>query len=540
MKIDKLKKFFSKNDIKQIIPLLLLMVASSSMELISVLSVGPLVELLLSDRQYIEIGQTYQISRFGYLVSYLIILATSLILALFTVRSLSIYSARFGMKLSDNFFAAYLKNSRAAQELSKAYILKQVMTETQRFTGQIVIPFLQAASKLLTVSLLLILLLTLNFAATVVLLSLIIIFYGLLLRMIAPRITANGFLESTAIEQRIRVFNSFLGARTYSFLYVDRDKITSTLFPHSNKFSSAQSSNLFLTQVPRYAIETSIFVGSALFLYVMKPTVAEASVISIYIFSFLKLLPGLQQIYYAYITFRANKASFVLLNDSALEAEDYGTDTVKFTSKLEFKALKYAGLSENNCDGITLTVNKGDKIIIKGPSGCGKSSLLKVILGLVKEHEGCIKFDDQISTIDKRLNYAKERITYVEQFPAFYDASLNEVMGLSTNKDIEKLRFLMKKLELHDRFEYYLQNLNTELAFEELNLSGGEVQKLAFCRALLTKSDILLLDEPFSALDAKSADTIDCLIRESTRTFIIISHTEITGENVYRFYQFQI
>ena len=78
MKIDKLKKFFSKNDIKQIIPLLLIMVASSSMELISVLSVGPLVELLLSDRQYIEIGQTYQISRFGYLVSYLIILATSL------------------------------------------------------------------------------------------------------------------------------------------------------------------------------------------------------------------------------------------------------------------------------------------------------------------------------------------------------------------------------------------------------------------------------------------------------------------------------
>jgi ATP-binding cassette, subfamily B, bacterial PglK len=540
MKIDKLKKFFSKNDVKKIIPLLLIMVVSSSVELISVLAVGPLVELLLSDKPYLKIGQTYQISRFGYLVSYLIVLTTSLILSLFTVRSLSIYSARFGMKLSDTFFAAYLKNSRAAHELSTAHILKQVMTETQRFTGQIVIPFLQAASKLLTVLLLLILLLVLNFAATVVLLPLIIIIYGLLLKMIGPRITANGFLESTATEQRIRVFNSFLGARTYSFLYVDRDKITSTLLPHSNKFSSAQSSNLFLTQVPRYAIETSIFVGSALFLYAMEPTVAEASVISIYIFSFLKLLPGLQQIYYSYITFKANKASFVLLNDAVLEAEDYGTDTEQFRSKLEFKALKYAGLSETNSDGITLTVNKGDKIILKGPSGCGKSSLLKVILGLAKEHEGSIKFDGQISTIDRRLNYAKERISYVEQFPAFYDGSLIEVMGLSTTKDIEKLISLMQKLELHNRFEYYLQNLNTELAFEALNLSGGEVQKLAFCRALLTKSDILLLDEPFSALDAKSANTVNDLIRESTRTFIIVSHTEVTGENEYRLYQFQI
>lgn len=539
LKLAQLKNFFDKRDIIGLVRVLTFMIVASILELLSVVTIGPLFGLLLSQEQYYAVSDEFKIGRLEYLVAYIGLLMVSFSSSLVTMKSLANYSANFGMKLSDKFFTSYIKNTRSALMLSKSFILKQVTTETQRFTGQIVIPSLQALSKLFTVIFLVGLLFVLNPIITLFIFLVIIGTYGGLVNIIGPRVTHNGFQESEATEQRLRVFNTFLEARVYSYIYVTRDKIHSALKIHSNTYARAQSSNLFLTQVPRFSIEMIIFIGMPVSIYLIQPSATEASKISIYLFSLFKLLPGLQQIYYSYLTFKANKASFVLLNDEVIEPEDYGFNTCEFTSSLKVNHLKYDGLSQRINSGISFEIRPGQKLIIKGPSGYGKTSLLKVILGLNIENSGEIQFDRISKNANSRLNYARSNMAYLEQFPVFYDASLRETLGIKHQSDLERAKVLLARLSLIEIFEKFCTNLGEEINFEKLNLSGGELQRLALCRALMSESDIFLLDEPFSALDNASIEMVHRLICESSRTFIIVSHIDIDHKDVFTVLDFK-
>jgi ABC-type multidrug transport system fused ATPase/permease subunit len=523
--------FFDRNDVKSFIFLLILMIVASSFELLTVISIGPLIELLLSENEALEVFGDNTLTRPNYLVLFIILLGISATCTMLTMKRLAKFSANFGMNLSDRIFTAYIKNNRASILLAKSFVLKQVTAETQRFTGQIIIPALQAFSKLFTVVFLVALLLVLNFYLTIALFIVILTLYGLLIRVIGPKITRNGFDESDASEQRLRVFNSFLDAKIYSFLYVDDIEIKNSLANHSNKYSQSQSSNLFLTQIPRFTIETFIFLGMPLIIYLAEPSSSEAGEISIYLFSFLKMLPGLQQIYYSYVAFKANRASLDFLCDPRIMREDNGCEHPIFSSQLQLFEVKYDGLSSEVKDGISFNLHKGQKILLNGPSGCGKSSLLKVIMGLRTETQGHIKFDGQVSDSNSRLNYARNNVAYLEQFPVFHDASLLETMRIKSQSDFDVANSLMQNLNLTSALGKYINKPEHEINFEKLNLSGGELQRLAFCRALMSDAEIFLLDEPFSALDQASINKVFGMITKSCKTFIIVSHIEVENSD---------
>jgi NitT/TauT family transport system ATP-binding protein len=172
---------------------------------------------------------------------------------------------------------------------------------------------------------------------------------------------------------------------------------------------------------------------------------------------------------------------------------------------------------------ISLSAYKNEFVALTGPSGCGKSTLLRIIAGLIKPSSGDAKFKGQAIT-EPRHELAMVFQTFV-LLP--WKTSLeNVVFGLSSRTDLDdeiKRKVSMQALE------------NAGLSgFENVypaELSGGMKQRVGIARALALQPQVLLMDEPFSALDNLTADRLrreiySLLINPSSsiQTVIMVSH----------------
>lgn len=168
---------------------------------------------------------------------------------------------------------------------------------------------------------------------------------------------------------------------------------------------------------------------------------------------------------------------------------------------------------------ISFTINKGEFVAIVGPSGCGKSTLLSIIAGLFQPEEGSVVFTDQSDHVDHSLIGYMLQHDHLFEWRSVYQ---NAVLGLEIQKkmspeNIDNVLTLMKDYDLY-RFKDQKPS----------ELSGGMKQRAALIRTLALNPSMLLLDEPFSALDYQtrllvSAD-ICRIIRESHKTALLITH----------------
>jgi NitT/TauT family transport system ATP-binding protein len=185
---------------------------------------------------------------------------------------------------------------------------------------------------------------------------------------------------------------------------------------------------------------------------------------------------------------------------------------------------------------ISMSAFENEFVALTGPSGCGKSTLLRIIAGLIRASSGTVKFEDQVIT-GPRHELAMIFQTFV-LLP--WKTSLDNVMfGLSSRTDMsdeEKRKVSTDALA------------NAGLAgFENVypsELSGGMKQRVGIARALALQPQVLLMDEPFSALDNLTADRLrreiyGLLINPSStiKTVIMVSHNveeiiELSDRNV--------
>ena len=183
----------------------------------------------------------------------------------------------------------------------------------------------------------------------------------------------------------------------------------------------------------------------------------------------------------------------------------------KYHSKGETTAIK----------NLTLSVKEGEYLAIVGPSGCGKSTLLSILSGIEKKSSGSII-----------LHKDNIKFGYMLQEDCLFtwlNILENCLLGLKIKKEItkENKEYVIKLLNdygLHD-FIYSYPN----------SLSGGMRQRVALIRTLAIKPDILLLDEPFSALDYQTrlalSDDVYKMIKDNQKTVIMITHD--IAESIY-------
>ncbi|MDB1955885.1 ABC transporter ATP-binding protein [Clostridium tertium] len=170
-------------------------------------------------------------------------------------------------------------------------------------------------------------------------------------------------------------------------------------------------------------------------------------------------------------------------------------------------------------ENVNFSIEKGEFVSIIGPSGCGKSTLLNIISGLLKPSDGKIIY------IDKDINNRLDKMGYMFQKDYLFkwlSVRSNVLLGLKI-KGLDNEENIQRADKLLDN--YQLSKFENHKPAE---LSGGMRQRVALIRTLALNPDVLLLDEPFSALDyqtrLKVCDDVKSIIKREGKTAIMVTH----------------
>ena len=179
-------------------------------------------------------------------------------------------------------------------------------------------------------------------------------------------------------------------------------------------------------------------------------------------------------------------------------------------------------------EDIDIEINDGEFIAIMGPSGAGKSTLLNILSTIERPTSGSVKYDGKevFNMKNKEISkFRKDNIGFI-----FQDYNLIDSMSIEDNIALpmvisgENYKKIEKEVEKYAGFF----NLNPQLKKYPIELSGGQKQKVAAARALISDPKVIFADEPTGALDSKSSvELLNCFKKmndELGKTIVIVTH----------------
>jgi energy-coupling factor transporter ATPase len=190
----------------------------------------------------------------------------------------------------------------------------------------------------------------------------------------------------------------------------------------------------------------------------------------------------------------------------------------------------YPGAIKPSIKEVSMTINKGDFVILTGPSGCGKTTLCRCFNGLIPHfYNGNLEGKIEVACLtvaDHKIHELARHVGLVFQNPE------NQLFALSVEKDVAfgLENFAMPRDEMRKRVDWALQMAGiTELSERPPHeLSGGQQQRVAIASVLAMQPDIMILDEPTSFLDPVGAQKIFEVISELNKklgiTIILVEH----------------
>ena len=194
--------------------------------------------------------------------------------------------------------------------------------------------------------------------------------------------------------------------------------------------------------------------------------------------------------------------------------------------------LRVEGLAKSYGDfealrDITFTAKQGELVCIVGPSGCGKTTLLKCIAGLLTPSAGIVELDGVAVTSPPK----KMAVVFQE-----YGRSLMPWMTVRRNVELPLLRTTSKE-ERRRRVDEALDAVGLSAAGDKFpwQLSGGMQQRVAIARAVAYGPEVLIMDEPFAAVDAQTRADLEDLVRDIWKRFgvTVLFVTHDIDESVY-------
>ena len=164
-------------------------------------------------------------------------------------------------------------------------------------------------------------------------------------------------------------------------------------------------------------------------------------------------------------------------------------------------------------DGLSLTIARGEFVSIIGPSGCGKSTLLKIVAGLVRADEGRVRIDGEsvsAATRDKLIGLVPQSPALLPWRTVLGNVRLPIQLNRKANQDraLRDPEDVLRSFGLGDALKRYPSQL-----------SGGMQQRVAIARAIAFQPKVMLMDEPFAAVDAQTRADLEDLVRTVWKRF---------------------
>ena len=208
-------------------------------------------------------------------------------------------------------------------------------------------------------------------------------------------------------------------------------------------------------------------------------------------------------------------------------------DTTGLSERISIRGLNFYYGDHKALKNISLPLYAGKVTAFIGPSGCGKSTLLRILNRMYdlypnQRAEGDVKFDNEdILSPKQDLNLLRARIGMVFQKPTPFPMSIYENIAFGI-----RLYEKLSKSEMDDRVESALkrgalwEEVKNKLSANGLSLSGGQQQRLCIARTVAVRPEVILFDEPCSALDPISTAKIEELMDElkTEYTIVIVTH----------------
>ena len=546
-------KKLKKRRQKQIYFLLILIVLSAFSELVSLLSVFPFLEIVSNSESINEIKLLKILFNiFGFSQNTNIILVVTFIFSLTAIvaaliKTLNLWygnrlSASIGSDLSyecfrRNLYQDYLQfigNNSSNIIANNTYYIDTVtdaLAIAARFFSSIIIAVFIAAF-----------LLYFNFFSSLFAILIFSFTYFLIAKYTKNKLTKNSKVITKNSNAQIQLMKESNGSYRDLLLGSNQKKYINIYKNLDFKRRVSISQNNFIFLFPRNTIESLLLVFLAVLTFFVSiktsstsqiiPTVGTLAV------GAQKLLPYMQQIYGGWSSLIGSSASIsqvlkMLEIKIQTVEERNNTEVINFKKSLNTKnlSLKYGNKKEFVFQNLNLNINKGDLVGIVGESGSGKSSLADVLMGLVKPTNGSVIVDG-INIYSKKYPFRyinwRNSITHVPQSIFLIDSTIlnNIAFNAKDDVDLDRVKEAAKKANIDKYIENLPLGYSSYVGEDGIMLSGGQKQRIAIARALYSKSEILVFDEPTSSLDSSTEKEILNTIFDlrGYKTIFIISH----------------
>ena len=289
-----------------------------------------------------------------------------------------------------------------------------------------------------------------------------------------------------------------------------------------------------ISQSPRYVLELIIFIGMILiFSYKFfsdNDVEALISTMTLFLVSSLRLMPSINKLIINTQNLKYFSKSVESINSFIKNEVNKSTVKVplEFNNEISFEKVCFKYTNQNLLKNMSFKIKKNDFIGIVGPSGSGKSTILKLLMGVIKPNNGSILVDNKKFKIEN--NYIN--IGYVGQRVNLIRGTLTQNIAFGyEEKDIdrEKLDFAVNTAQLRSLIDSFDEGLDKMVIDSGLNFSGGQIQRIGIARALYNNPEILVFDEPTSAIDNKLKEKFlrDIHAISKTKTIIMVTHNRL-------------
>ena len=436
-----------------------------------------------------------------------------------------------GMGLSNKILLKVTNQNSSFENIPDDEKLKITTIEAQRITSSVISPAARIFPSILTTIAVVIFCGVYEPLITLIIFCILTTYYLLIVfltRNLSRSISSN---LTDLISLRFRNIRALLQNRSYF-----KDRTPSTLLyqkveTETVTLAAVDALGQVVAQSPRKGLEAIIFLLLIIGVYTLgQDSLGEASTISIIAVLTLKVLPNFQAIYHSIQQIRNNFSAYTEASQYFKNGMEKAAKTpaVVYQNQKSLRQIKIKNLSVSYLNEyISYPDIKFDLTrlnIVIGRSGCGKSTLLKTMSNQIR-HSGTIEFPNCIDV---------ENIVYYGQAQTLLPGTLLENLYpyLSDRLSDDAFSEVLNKFKINEIMKDHNLSLESSLlSMGNRELSDGQKQRILLARTFLTPSDLILLDEPTSNLDASNSE----IITESIRSYCKTKNIIMTSHNIYEY-----